>query len=106
MEYISAVEVNNKIEKGESVQVIDIRESYELDICKVDSFLHIPMADVETRLNEIRTDVPVVICCRSGKRALAVANLLMQDHDLSNVSILEGGILAWREDVDNTLEAY
>ena len=42
--------------------------------------------------------------CRSGKRAEAVANLLVTDFSLTNVYCLDGGILAWKEHIDNTLD--
>lgn len=106
MEYINAIELKKKIDLGESVTVIDIRESYELDICKVDSFKHIPMSEVVERTAEFSNDNSVVICCRSGKRAVALANLLIEDQNLRNISVLEGGILAWIEKVDNQLEVY
>ena len=106
MEYISALELKGKLDQGESITVIDIREAYELDICKVDTFKHIPMAEVEARIDEFLGGDHIVICCKSGNRARPVTNLLMQDHGLQNVSILEGGILAWIEKIDNSLEAY
>jgi len=42
--------------------------------------------------------------CRSGKRAEAVANILMTDYSISNVYILDGGILAWKDQIDSTLD--
>jgi len=105
MKYITPTELKGKIEAGEPVSVIDIREKYELDICKIDA-LHIPMGEVAERVDEISKDIPAIILCRSGKRAIPVANLLMADFGYENVEILEGGILKWIEDIDNKLEAY
>ncbi|MDX2359826.1 MAG: rhodanese-like domain-containing protein [Crocinitomicaceae bacterium] len=105
MKYITSTELKKKIDAGESVSVIDIRESYELDICKIDA-IHIPMGEVSERVNEISKEVPAVILCRSGKRAIPVANLLSTEFGHTDVAILEGGILAWIEEVDSQLEAY
>jgi rhodanese-related sulfurtransferase len=42
--------------------------------------------------------------CRSGKRAEAVVNVLERDHDMTNILLLEGGIIAWKDEVDQTLD--
>ena len=105
MEFITAVGLKEKLNNNESVSIIDIREQYELDICKIDA-VHIPVADVQERINELPLDIPVVILCRSGKRASALGNLLIAEHEMKNIFVLEGGILAWIKDVDNKLEAY
>jgi len=105
MEFISAVGLKEKLNNNEPVSIIDIREQYELDICKIDA-LHIPMADVQKRISEIPLDIPVVILCRSGKRASALVNLLVAEYNMKNICVLEGGILAWIKEVDNQLETY
>lgn len=105
MQYISVTELKAKRENNEIFTLLDIREGYELDICSIGG-MHIPMAEVMERADEIARDQEVVVLCRSGKRAQSVANLLVCDLGYSNVVIVEGGILAWIEQVDNQLEAY
>ena len=68
--------------------------------------LHIPMAEVAARANEIDSSKEVIVLCRSGRRAESVANLLETDLEFPNVSIFEGGILAWIDQVDASLESY
>ncbi|MEJ6582799.1 MAG: rhodanese-like domain-containing protein [Crocinitomicaceae bacterium] len=105
MQYISVTELKAMKEKNENFVLLDVREDYELDICSIGG-IHIPMAEVQDRVNEISKDHQVAVLCRSGKRAECVANLLVSDLNFSNVVIVEGGILAWIEQVDNQLEAY
>lgn len=105
MLHISALELKSYLESKRQLTILDVRESYEYDICKINA-LHIPMADVEKRVSEIPKDQLVVVMCRTGKRAIAVANLLVTDFIFSNICVLEGGILAWIEQVDNHLEVY
>jgi len=88
-----------------TVIILDIREPYELDICSIDS-LKIPMAEVSDRANEIPSDKTVAVMCRSGRRAAAVVNMLSTEHGLTNIVLLEGGILAWIEDIAPELESY
>ncbi len=105
MHYITALELKNKQQSGESLTLLDVREDYEREICEIGG-LHIPMGEIVTRINEVPKDCLIVVMCRSGKRAESVANLLISDLNYSNVVILEGGILAWIEQVDNQLETY
>jgi len=105
MEYISVKELEEKQKNNESFTLLDIREDYECDICSIGG-LHIPMAEVLDRSNEIPKDKSVLVLCRSGKRAESVANLLINDLNYSDVQIVEGGILAWIEQIDNSLDAY
>ena len=105
MLHINALELKSYIESKKQLTVLDVREPYEYDICKINA-LHIPMADVEKRLKEIPRDQLVVVMCRTGKRAVAVANMLVTDFNYYDICVLEGGIMAWIEQVDNHLELY
>jgi adenylyltransferase/sulfurtransferase len=105
MNSITPIELKQKLATDQNVILLDIREPYELEICSIGG-LHIPMAEVANRVSEIGTGKEVVVLCRSGKRAIAVANLLAVELGMENISILEGGILAWAEQIDNTLETY
>lgn len=104
MKYVTPLEYKDRQNNNDAV-LLDIRESYELDICSMGG-LHIPMADVANRVNEIDKNKEVIVLCRSGRRAESVANLLETDFSFPNVSIFKGGILAWIDQVDNSLESY
>lgn len=104
MKYITPLEYKERQDKNDAV-LLDIREPYELEICTIGG-LHIPMGEVADRANEIDKSKEVIVLCRSGKRAESVANLLSTDLAFPNVSIFKGGILAWIDQVDNSLEAY
>lgn len=105
MRYISVIELKEKLDNNLTFTLLDVREDYEIEICSIGG-LHIPMADVIERIAEIPRDTEVAVLCRSGKRAQSVANLLENDLEYSNVTIVDGGILAWIEEIDSQLEAY
>ena len=86
-------------------QLIDVREVHEVLTCTIGG-QHIPMAEVAKHIDEIRKDIPVVIHCRSGKRSAAVAHSLEQKFGFENLYSLRGGILAWIDEVDQTLAKY
>ena len=104
MKSVSPQELRTLLNEGKAV-LIDVREPYELEICKIDA-LHIPMAEVAANIDKIDRSKTLVIMCRSGKRAEAVANMLITDHNILEIAILEGGILAWIEQIDTHLETY
>ena len=105
MIYISVNEFDKLLKENSDFQLVDVREQYEYNIGKLGS-IHIPMADIVSRMNEISTDKRVCVLCKTGKRAEAVANLLETDYDFKDVLVVEGGIMAYAEQIDKNLEVY
>lgn len=103
MRLISALELHQAMQKGQNFEIVDVREPYEYAVANIGS-IHIPMGEICDRVAELPSDKNIVIMCRSGKRAEAVANVLMTDHSMTNIYILDGGILAWKEQIDSTLD--
>lgn len=106
MKQIQALELKTLLDSGVSCTVIDVREAYELEFCRFPSALHIPMAGISANLSQIPMEGKVIILCKSGNRAMAVANWLVTDFGRENVSYLEGGMMAWIETVEPQLETY
>lgn len=105
MQYLSAQEIYKGLSSNESITIVDVREQYEHDICNIGA-LHIPMAEITGRISEIPVNSTVVVMCKSGNRAEAVANLLKAEHGVDEVAVMKGGIMAWIEQVDSNLEIY
>ncbi len=101
---ISVKELQQIREVSEAHQLIDVREPYEFEICNLGGDL-IPRNEVEDRINEIKTDIPVIIHCRTGKRSAEVIQKLQQK-GFTNLSNLEGGILKWIDEIDRSLQKY
>lgn len=100
---ISATELKQKIDANESLFLLDIREPYEREIASIPSE-HIPMAEVAAHAAAFPKEKEIVVICRSGRRAVPVADLLQNDFGLPNVTILQGGLIAWRDEIDPTLD--
>ena len=99
MQFLKPTEINSK---RNEFFIVDIREKYEYDFCNINC-LNIPMAELCNRIAELPKDQTVVVMCKSGKRASALANLLTVDYNITNVVVMEGGIEAWRDQVEPTL---
>jgi len=105
MKTISCAALKSKLDAGEKVQIIDIRESHEVDSGNIGG-KHIPMAEVMERMDEIERDCPVVIHCKSGSRASAMVYALETEKGFDNVYHLEGGIEAWANEIDPQVIVY
>lgn len=105
MKVISPESLKAKKDANEKYCLLDIREPYEYEICKIGG-LQIPMGEVVSRIDELPKDQTIVVMCRSGARSAAMANLLETDYHFEDIAVLDGGILGWIEAVDQSLEAY
>ena len=91
--------------ENKDFQLIDVREGYEYDIANLGGEL-IPLAEVEKEVNKIASDKEVVIHCRSGKRSADAIQLLEQKYGFKNLYNLKGGILAYADEIDQSLAKY
>jgi adenylyltransferase/sulfurtransferase len=87
-----------------SVQLLDVREAYEQQICSIGGLL-IPLAELPARLTELDPKQHTVVYCRSGGRSAKACELLVQA-GFAQVSNLDGGILRWQAEIDNSLARY
>lgn len=105
MKEITVQDLKDKRESEADLQLIDVREPYEADICTIGGEL-IPMGKIMNNADKISKDKDVVIHCRSGKRSAAVIDALEREHGFENLYNLSGGILAYIEQIDPSLTPY
>ena len=103
MKSITVHELREWRERQFQHTLIDVREPYERDVSHING-VHIPMADIVERMDDIPKDQPVVIHCRSGARSAAVTHALSHQYGFDNVCNLEGGITAWANEIDPDLD--
>ncbi len=99
MHQISVTELYEKIEAGEDVQLIDVREPYEREEFNIGGKA-IPMEDIMSRTEEIPKDKPVIFYCRKGIRSGIAIQRLHQKFGFTNLFNLKGGMDAWRKTFD------
>lgn len=94
---ITVEELKERIESGETINLIDVREDYEYEADNIGGLL-IPLGDLPHRLGEIEhlLNEEVLVHCRSGKRS-ETAQRYMQSQGFTNVRNVIGGILAYNE---------
>jgi sulfur-carrier protein adenylyltransferase/sulfurtransferase len=104
MQEITVAELKALKDSNATFQLIDVREAHELDICEIGGE-HIPMGEVMDNLDKISEDKQVIIMCRSGARSGSICRAL-EASGFDNVYNLAGGILAWADEIDNSIAKY
>ena len=103
---ISPEELHRRLEAGDDLQLIDVREPEEYDYCHLPVSLLLPLDEVPHRAAEIRSEGPVVLICHHGIRSAHATAYLRQRLGRSNVLNLRGGVAAWAERVDTDFPRY
>jgi len=102
---MSAHELKQKMDAREPFELIDVRETYEYEIARIDGARLIPLGEIAERADELRRDRPIVFHCHSGRRS-AEAVRLLQQRGFGNIYNLEGGIDAWSDQIDPGVPKY
>ena len=102
MNSISVSELKEMIDNNEDFQLIDVREEHEYENANINGLL-IPMGEIAARYEEVSKDKKVIVQCRSGARSANVIGFLEQNFGYTNLVNLEGGILAWAAEIDDSL---
>ncbi len=101
---IDVSEANQLLQSGKGI-LIDVREPYENDICKIEGSRLIPMNTIPNSLDKVPTSGPVMLCCHHGSRSMQVTQYLRQNGYLNTINIA-GGIDKWAREIDPRLQRY
>ena len=102
---IDPVAVKARLDSGEDLQLIDVREPQEYQICHIPQARLIPLGELPKRLHELDRSRPIVVHCKTGGRSAKAADLLRQN-GFTGVLNMTGGILAWSDKVDPAVPKY
>ncbi len=102
---IEVTALKARFDRGEKVNLIDVRELHEFQICRIPGSTLIPLGELPKRLNELNVADEVVVHCKSGMRSAKAADLLRQS-GFKRVLNVKGGILAWSDKVDPSVPKY
>jgi sulfur-carrier protein adenylyltransferase/sulfurtransferase len=101
---ITPRELKARLDRGEDIYVLDVREPHEYQICNIGGHL-IPLGDLSRRVNELDSSQEIVAHCRSGKRSAEAVEFLRKA-GFRKLWNLKGGILAWSDEVDPSVHKY
>ena len=102
---ISPTELKSRLDKGDQLVLLDVREQWEFDLAKLNGSTLIPLATLPQSLDKPKRDAEIVAICHHGMRSADATNFLLQQ-GFSNVKNLVGGIDAWSAQVDRSVPRY
>ena len=97
MQTMTTTEVQQAIESGAALKLIDVREVEEVEAGHIPGIINIPLSVLETRMPELDKSEKYIIVCRSGKRS-GMATQLLESHGF-DVTNMVGGMLEWQGEV-------
>ena len=102
---ITAVELKKRIDAGEDLQIVDVREPNEYQINRIPGTVLIPLGEVPRRYAELDKDAEIIVSCKMGGRSAKAADFL-RSVGFKHVLNHKGGILDWIDKVDPSQPKY
>ncbi|MEP6646557.1 MAG: rhodanese-like domain-containing protein [Saprospiraceae bacterium] len=101
MKEITVLELHEKLDRGENVILIDVREDYEHEEFNIGG-INIPVTDIPANADRIKEmgDGDIVLYCRSGNRSGMAQKILAVQFAMDNMVNLKGGMVAWKQEVN------
>jgi rhodanese-related sulfurtransferase len=106
MPEITATELKQRIDNGDDIQIVDVREAHEVAVASIPNTIHIPLGQILERMSEIDSDKETIVHCKMGGRSAKAIEALKRSGFAGNLINLKGGITAWSNDVDPTVPRY
>ena len=102
---ISVAELRQKKDSGETFLLVDVREPWEYETCRIDGAILIPMRSIPANLGRLDVDQNVICYCHHGQRSLDVAAWL-RAQGVESAQSLAGGIDRWSAEIDPGVPRY
>ena len=102
---IAARELKARLDRGDDVDILDVRNPEEWIICHIDGATLIPLGELPARLRELDASREIVVHCKTGTRS-AKAMAILAGAGFRHVTLLKGGITAWAREIDPAMPVY
>lgn len=106
MEHINVKSLKEWFDNEKSLFLLDVRESWEFDHCKIPGSVNIPLSEIKDKLTEIIEKLSVVLICHHGARSFNAGIFLENSGIQCEFYNLEGGVDAWAEQIDHSMPRY
>ena len=103
---ISATDLKRRLDAGDDIQLIDVRQPEEYAFAKIDGARLIPLGELLNRMNELDETRETVLQCKSGMRSARGVEALQRAGFKGELKNLKGGITAWSNEVDPKVPKY
>lgn len=106
MKEITAIELKEKMDAGEDIQLIDVRQPDEYAFARIEGAKLIPLGEIIARMKELDPNRTTVVQCKMGGRSARAIEALKHYGYEGELINLSGGITAWSNDVDQSIPKY
>ena len=106
MEEITPTELKQRLDNGDDIQIIDVREDNEYAFNRIPNSVHIPLGQVLARMDEIDPNRETVVHCKMGGRSARAIDALQRSGFTGKLINLKDGILGWSDEVDPSVPKY
>ena len=106
MQEMTATELKQRLDNGEDLQIIDVREANEYATARIPGSVHISLGQVINRMSEIDPARDTVVHCKMGGRSARAIEALTRAGFQGKLVNLKGGITAWSNEVDPSVPKY
>jgi len=101
---MTVADLAGRLARGETLHLVDVREPWETELCRIDGSLNIPLGQLPGRAGDVPDDAPVVVICHHGARS-AQATQFLRARGVRAIN-LTGGIDAWARQQDPSMAVY
>ncbi len=105
VEQLSAAQLKARLDSGEAIVLLDVREPWEQEICAIPASRLMPMATIPGALDTLDRDATIVTVCHHGIRSQHAGEFLAAN-GFTSVANLSGGVDAWACEVDPGMPRY
>lgn len=102
---ITPEELKRRLDRREQPLLLDVREDWERQLCRLEGSVHIPLVELEVRAVELDPKDEIIVYCHQGVRSAAVAEYL-RSLGFRDVKNLAGGLDRWALTVDPSMRRY
>jgi adenylyltransferase/sulfurtransferase len=102
---VTAEELKRRIDQGEELFILDVRNPEEFQICRIPGSTLLPLPQLPQRFRELSRDRELIVHCKSGMRSQKAIQFL-REQGFTNLVNVKGGILAWADKVDRGMVKY
>jgi len=106
MQEITATELKKRMDDGDDIQLIDVRQPDEHAFAKIEGAKLIPLGQIVQRMDEIDENRETVIHCKAGGRSAKAIEALQRAGFKGDLKNMKGGITAWSDEVDRNVPKY
>jgi rhodanese-related sulfurtransferase len=105
MSEISPQDLKARLDRNEAPLLLDVRQDWETQLCRLPNAVHIPIEELELRVEELNPQDSIVVYCHQGVRSAAVAEYL-RSLGFRDVKNLSGGLDLWARTIDPAMRRY